>query len=211
MDIYMHIYIYIENNIWSTSSHLFFFGNQVLVKKSLEVIVENLLVVSGVLRFNMFHQTSGFRTITVPAEFPPIKSHWIQPKQIPALSRFGPRDCHQNSLAQLDPLYKQPQAHGLNAVWTKQHRKATVFLELSTVLGLRSFSWKFGDVNFQQHLVCLRYALTCTMSPGKDRWAMSLQMTTVVDATKFLKDRTPWHHGDHWQRDCPIPWWGFQC
>ena len=40
---------------------------------------------------------------------------------------------------------------------------------------------------------------------------MSLQMTiVVVDTTKFLKDRTPWHHGVNWHRDCLIPWWGFQ-
>ena len=35
------------------------------------------------------------------------------------------------------------------------------------------------------------------------------QITIVFGPTKFLKDSTPWHHGENKHTDCLIPWWGF--
>lgn len=70
-----------------------------------------------------------------------LELYTLNPTQkIPALSHFGPRSIVTKTAWHDDPLYKRPQAHGLDAVRTKQHLKATVFFELSTVLGVGSLN-----------------------------------------------------------------------
>ena len=114
----------------------FSLGNQVLLKKSLEVIVENLLVV---LRFNMLHQIRKWFRI-LPTEFQPRNSHWrnSNPKKSHRLRRFGPTSIVTKTAWRDNPLYKRPQAHGLNAVQTRQHRKASRLF--GTFYGLRSLN-----------------------------------------------------------------------